>query len=217
MKINIEQTLKNALVGKILRGLSFGLDSPERKAAIGNVIQKITWTVLEDDPIIYLHFYGTLDSVFVYTNEEIELDRKIYFECLGFTTNPVQVEQADKPFPVYIGDVVDRLGDGNYTFDIFPGVRLSEITGDEIVQAYKKAFASSGVIINDVSKEAWLESRYGEPKPTGETVIKIEHGEVFEGSVMQFRDCFFDNVTRWGVEDWAKKHGWHCEIIGELL
>ena len=42
--------------------------------------------------------------------------------------------------------------------------------------------------------------------------ILINDGEIFEGSISQFRDCFFDNANLETIEDWAKKQGFNFKI-----
>lgn len=42
--------------------------------------------------------------------------------------------------------------------------------------------------------------------------IKINSGNVFEGTLEQFKDCFFDNATPETVADWSRENGWDCVV-----
>lgn len=43
--------------------------------------------------------------------------------------------------------------------------------------------------------------------------ITIDNGDVFEGTVDMFRDCFFDNAYPNVIEGWCKEQNMKCEII----
>ncbi len=45
--------------------------------------------------------------------------------------------------------------------------------------------------------------------------IILDGGETFEGTVDQFRDCFFDNAEEEVIRDWAEKENMKLEIIYE--
>ena len=79
------------------------------------------------------------------------------YGCFLIRINP------DKPYPVYVGDVEDVFG-SNPTFTTYLGVTLTDITEEEIIQAYQAAYKTHGVKINDITKLAWIEKRFGTPK-----------------------------------------------------
>ncbi len=90
---------------------------------------------------------------------------KIIFECLGFATNPcflLDIEDKDAR-PIPYGTICAMHGDDNLEF-WRENHNPSMATEAEVMAAYKEQFAEYGVAINDVSKEAWLEERFGEPK-----------------------------------------------------
>ena len=39
-------------------------------------------------------------------------------------------------------------------------------------------------------------------------LIVIDDGRVFEGTVEQFQDCFFDNATPGTISEWCLQKGW---------
>lgn len=41
--------------------------------------------------------------------------------------------------------------------------KLAEDNKAKIIEEYARLYKEHGVVINDISKEAWLEERYGEP------------------------------------------------------
>ncbi len=43
--------------------------------------------------------------------------------------------------------------------------------------------------------------------------IIINDGNVFQGTVDMFRDCFFDNAYPNVIEDWCESQNMKCEII----
>jgi hypothetical protein len=88
---------------------------------------------------------------------------KIVFECLGFNTNPCFIldTEDDDARPIPYGTVCDRSGELEYWLENHDP---DGITEQDILAAYKEQFAEHGVVINDVSKEAWFEERFGEPK-----------------------------------------------------
>lgn len=42
--------------------------------------------------------------------------------------------------------------------------------------------------------------------------ILIDDGSMFDGSLGQFRDCFFSNATPTLIFDWARDNGYSCII-----
>ena len=40
-----------------------------------------------------------------------------------------------------------------------------------------------------------------------EIVIVIDEGATFEGSLKQFKDCFFDNANHFTIRMWCKQNG----------
>lgn len=44
-------------------------------------------------------------------------------------------------------------------------------------------------------------------------IIIIEHGDIFEGTVKQFMDCFFVVEDEENIRKWCKENNWTCEII----
>lgn len=49
-----------------------------------------------------------------------------------------------------------------------------------------------------------------------EGTIIVEGGDVFIGTREQFQDCFFTNISRESVQDWAKSNGWTVEFYEGL-
>jgi hypothetical protein len=45
-----------------------------------------------------------------------------------------------------------------------------------------------------------------------DSIILIEDGHMFEGTLDQFKDCFFDNATYECAQKWAEEHGWSFKI-----
>lgn len=43
--------------------------------------------------------------------------------------------------------------------------------------------------------------------------VKIDDGEVFEGTIAMFRDCFFDNASEETIADWCFDREFKLEII----
>ena len=82
------------------------------------------------------------------------------FGCLGFNTNPVFLMVNEYPQPV--GFVRENY---NETFEFCPDSFNSpkvSLDANEIIETYIAQFKKHGVVINDVSKEAWLEGNFGE-------------------------------------------------------
>jgi hypothetical protein len=48
----------------------------------------------------------------------------------------------------------------------------------------------------------------------GVTII-VDDGQTFHGTALQFADCFFSNVSRESIEDWAKSQGSTVEFVEE--
>ena len=42
--------------------------------------------------------------------------------------------------------------------------------------------------------------------------ITVEDGDMFEGTLEQFQDCFFSNAEPALIMDWCHEQGWKCEI-----
>ena len=89
------------------------------------------------------------------------MNKKIVFESLGLATNPLFIDIGNGEPPIPYGVIADfhngpDFWRENYMHDVF--------TEEQILEAYEKQFKEKGVIINDVSKEAWLEGRFGEQK-----------------------------------------------------
>lgn len=45
--------------------------------------------------------------------------------------------------------------------------------------------------------------------------IIVDKGEVFEGTLEQFQDCFFSNANQELIQEWADKEGWSVIFINE--
>ena len=45
------------------------------------------------------------------------------------------------------------------------------------------------------------------------TIIKVDDGGMFEGSIEQFANCFFSNATLSTIQDWCAKSGYKLEIL----
>jgi hypothetical protein len=43
--------------------------------------------------------------------------------------------------------------------------------------------------------------------------ILIDNGEVFDGTLEQFRDCFYSNATLENIPDWCRDNGHTYEFI----
>ena len=43
-------------------------------------------------------------------------------------------------------------------------------------------------------------------------MYKIDNGEIFEGTVDQFKDCFFSNSSEKNVRTWCEQQGYKFEI-----
>ena len=43
--------------------------------------------------------------------------------------------------------------------------------------------------------------------------IIVQNGDVFEGTLEQFQDCFFSNADEDVVFDWAEKMDYNCTVI----
>lgn len=48
-------------------------------------------------------------------------------------------------------------------------------------------------------------------------VFMIEGGDVFCGTLDQFKDCFFDNATVETISDWCAAHGYSLEIETQFV
>lgn len=84
------------------------------------------------------------------------------FGCLGFRTNPVFLMINDYPQP--IGFIEDQI---NGTFEFYPdsfNAPKVSLNTNEIIETYITQFKEHGVVINDVSKEAWIKGSFGESK-----------------------------------------------------
>ena len=44
------------------------------------------------------------------------------------------------------------------------------------------------------------------------TVIVIDDGDMFYGTVDQFKDCFFSNADEETIRDWANVNGYNIEV-----
>jgi|TARA_Y100000034_G_scaffold54339_1_gene66594 hypothetical protein len=93
---------------------------------------------------------------------------KIIFECLGFATNPcflLDTENDDaRPLPYgTVCTMPSKEGELEYWRENYYD-HPDGVTEEQVLAAYKEQFSEHGVVINDVSKEAWLEERFGEPK-----------------------------------------------------
>ncbi len=44
-------------------------------------------------------------------------------------------------------------------------------------------------------------------------LIIIDSGEMFEGTVDQFKDCFFSNASERVIKEWYEDNGYKFEII----
>jgi hypothetical protein len=44
-------------------------------------------------------------------------------------------------------------------------------------------------------------------------IYRIEGGEVFEGTLEQFKDCFFSNADDESIKAWAEEHRWTYEKV----
>jgi len=93
----------------------------------------------------------------------------IYFECLGFSTNPDFIDIEGEMYPQNVGHISSELTKEGWTyvFSKFEWGLFSDSTSideDAIVAAYNEQLDKHGVTINDISKGAWLEDRYGEPQ-----------------------------------------------------
>lgn len=88
---------------------------------------------------------------------------KIIFECVGFYTNPLFLLDTDNPDarPLPYGTIVDDQG----VLDFWPENYMPDVVNEEqIRQAYKEMLDKDGVSIYDVSKQAWLDNRFGDKK-----------------------------------------------------
>lgn len=54
-----------------------------------------------------------------------------------------------------------------------------------------------------------------QPDMTQGPTILLNGGGFFEGTVEQFRDCFFDNATIESIREWAEERGLRFEIREE--
>jgi len=41
----------------------------------------------------------------------------------------------------------------------------------------------------------------------------IDNGDLFDGTVEQFQDCFFSNADEYTVRDWCESEGYILEVI----
>ena len=46
-------------------------------------------------------------------------------------------------------------------------------------------------------------------------IIVIDNGDTFEGSLKQFKDCFFDNADYFTIRMWCEHNGMKFELRGE--
>ncbi|MGI9569979.1 MAG: hypothetical protein ACR2PH_09655 [Desulfobulbia bacterium] len=106
---------------------------------------------------------------------------KVYFECVGFESTQVYVENknSDKS-PVPYGSITVSLGVEEFHKHImhYHENEVANISQEEIIQAYIEQCEKHGVVVNDVSKEAWLEGRYGEPVVTKTVSVEITNDEI---------------------------------------
>jgi hypothetical protein len=90
---------------------------------------------------------------------------KIVFECVGFRTNPLFLDRGDdRPLPY--GTIIDARMDGTGTdLEFWPENYMPNVVSEEqIRQTYNDMVKQYRVAIFDVSKQAWLEDRFGEVK-----------------------------------------------------
>jgi len=87
---------------------------------------------------------------------------KIIFECLGFATNPCFIldTEDDSARPLPYGAVLDNNKLEYWIENYMPSI----VSEAEVLAEYKRQLEECGVCINDVSKEAWLDERFGEKK-----------------------------------------------------
>ena len=97
---------------------------------------------------------------------------KIAFGCLGFSTNSVFIQLDPDEHFHHVGTIDNTFEEpefsiwGIFSRDPLEEERLTKLAEDnkaKIVEEYNRMYEKHGVAINDISKEAWLEGRYGEP------------------------------------------------------
>lgn len=82
---------------------------------------------------------------------------RIVFECVGFATNPVFLYRGDET-PLPYGTVIDRHDELEY----WPENYKPDIVSEDYVLNEYRIQDSNGAKIFDVSKEAWINSKFGQ-------------------------------------------------------
>lgn len=52
---------------------------------------------------------------------------------------------------------------------------------------------------------------------TDDDTILVADGDMFEGTRLQFRNCFFDNANNGVIIDWCAENGWKLSINGKEI
>ena len=92
----------------------------------------------------------------------------IYFECVGFRTSSVFIQFGEDEIPQPVGFVHALHDEKSAKFCIDLGLTLEQeqfvsASVPLILTTYVEKFEEHGAAINNISKKAWLENRFGEP------------------------------------------------------
>lgn len=86
---------------------------------------------------------------------------RIVFGCVGFATNPVFLYRGDRGEdpPLPYGTVIDMHDDVRYWQENYMPNRVTE---QDVLKEYKFQVEKHGAKMFDVSKEAWINYRFGQ-------------------------------------------------------